>query len=263
MITSKLMGGLGNMLFQISAGYALAKQNNFEYLINTTYTEITHGHSKPKSPNEYLNTIFRKLKEYNHSKQLYNIHESGFHYTPIQIPHDNVMLHGYYQSYKYFHEFRFDILDLFKINSNLLNELNIKYPVLQENVVSLHVRRGDYLLLSNFHHNLKTSYYKNAIEQFPVDTKFLLFSDDINWCKDTFVGDNYSFVETNDDITDLYLMSLCKHNIIANSTFSWWGAWLNRNIDKHVIYPNKWFGPANNNLITTDMFPPDWQAINE
>jgi hypothetical protein len=263
MITSKLMGGLGNMLFQISAGYALSKQRNDEYLINTKYTEITHGYSKPKPPIDYVNTIFRKFKEYEHIPDIYDVIESGFYYTPIKESYNNIMLHGYYQSYKYFHEFRNDILNIFEIDDNLLNELYTKYPVLHKNTVSIHVRRGDYLLLSDFHHNLESSYYKNAINQFTNDTNYLIFSDDINWCKTIFVGDEYTFVENHDDISDLYLMSLCKHNIIANSTFSWWGAWLNRNVDNIVIYPNKWFGPAHNNLVTYDMFPQEWKCINE
>lgn len=263
MVTSKLMGGLGNMLFQVAAGYALSKQRNDEYLINTKYTEITHGYSKPKSPIEYINTIFRKLNQYDHTIGVYNVNESGFHYTPIEDLYKNIMLNGYYQSHKYFDEFRDDVLNLFEIDNNLSTELYIKYPVLYKNVVSLHVRRGDYLLLSNFHHNLESSYYKNAIKQFSIGTKYLVFSDDINWCKTIFDGDEYIFVENQSDIMDLYLMSLCKHNIIANSTFSWWGAWLNRNVDKIVIYPNKWFGPAHNNLVTTDMFPLEWRCINE
>ena len=263
MVTSKLMGGLGNMLFQVAAGYALSKQRNDEYLINTKYTEITHGYSKPKSPIEYINTIFRKLNQYDHTIGVYNVNESGFHYTPIEDSYKNIMLNGYYQSHKYFDKFRDDVLNLFEIDINLSTELYTKYPVLYKNVVSLHVRRGDYLLLSNFHHNLESSQYKNAINQFPIDTKYLVFSDDINWCKTIFDGDEYIFVENQSDIMDLYLMSLCKHNIIANSTFSWWGAWLNQNVDKIVIYPNKWFGPAHDNLVTHDMFPPEWRCINE
>ena len=132
--------------------------------------------------------------------------------------------------------------------------------VLYKNVVSLHVRRGDYLLLSNFHHNLESSYYKNAINQFPIDTKYLVFSDDINWCKTIFDGDEYIFVENQSDIMDLYLMSLCKHNIIPNSTFSWWAAFLNKNNNKKIIVPSIWFGP-NGPQNYYDMYESDWTKM--
>ena len=264
MITSKLMGGLGNMLFQIAAGYALSKRTESEYLINTQYTEIGHGHSRPKTPSDYLDTIFNKLIPYTHNHNLIEFHEPSFHYTPIVNIASNLILHGYYQSYKYFNDFDSEIQKLFAPDDIILTKLNNKYPALQENTVSLHIRRGDYLTLSDFHHNLSISYYLNAIKQFPAGTKYLVFSDDIDWCKTMFVGNDYIFIESQSDIEDLYLMSLCKHNIIANSTFSWWAAWLNCNTTKTVIYPNRWFGPANiNNLSTIDMFPEDWICINE
>jgi hypothetical protein len=261
-ITSKLMGGLGNMLFQVAAGYSLSKKIGAEYLINKQYTEISHGHSRPKSPSDYLDTIFNKLVIYTHNHDLIEIHEPNFRYNPINDTTSNIILHGYYQSYKYFNDI--EIQKLFAPDINMLTKLNSKYPVLQDNTVSLHIRRGDYITLSDFHHNLSISYYNNAIKQFPIGTKYLVFSDDIDWCKNIFIGNEYTFIESQSDIEDLYLMSLCKHNIIANSTFSWWAAWLNCNTTKTVIYPNRWFGPATiNNLSTIDMFPADWVCINE
>ena len=257
------MGGLGNMLFQIAAGYAVSKRTGSTYLINTQYTEINHGHSRPKAPVDYIDTIFKKLTPYDHTLNLIEVQEQCFQYNPIDNVSSDIMLTGYYQSYKYFNDTDNDIRKLFEPDINMLSKLNSKYPILSENTVSLHVRRGDYLSLSEFHHNLSTSYYFNAIKQFPRGTKYLIFSDDINWCKTVFIGDDYIFIESQSDIEDLYLMSLCKHNIIANSTFSWWGAWLNCNPDKIVIYPNKWFGVSNSSLPTTDMFPDEWVCINE
>jgi len=264
-ITSKLMGGLGNMLFQIAAGYALSRRTMSKYLINTQYTEITHGHSRPKSPIDYIDTIFKKLTSYDHTHSLVEVLEPSFQYNPINnTVSNNIILHGYYQSYKYFNDSNTDIYTLFAPDDNMIAKLNNMYPILSKNAVSLHVRRGDYLTLSNFHHNLSTSYYINAIKQFSEETTYLIFSDDINWCKTVFIGDEYIFIESQSDIEDLYLMSLCKHNIIANSTFSWWGAWLNCNPNKVVVYPNKWFGPATiNNLSTKDMFPDNWVCVNE
>ena len=89
---------------------------------------------------------------------------------------------------------------------------------------------------------------------------FLIFSDDIVWCKNNFVGDKFIFIEGEEDYIDLWLMSLCNHNIIANSSFSWWGAWLNKNNNKTVIAPKNWFGP-NKKLDPTDLYCKDWLVI--
>ena len=106
--------------------------------------------------------------------------------------------------------------------------------------VSIHVRRGDYLELEHQYPNLtKTDYYTRAIALFPPDTKFLVFSDDISWCKDYFRGPQFTFSVADNPIHDLNNMASCQHNIIANSSFSWWGAYLNRNPHKIVICPNQ------------------------
>ncbi len=110
------------------------------------------------------------------------------------------------------------------------------------NRVSIHVRRGDYVTPphNTFYYNLTgTEYYQKAIAQFP-DEKFLVFSDDIEWCKTYFLGDRFEFSEGKTEVDDMNLMASCKHNIIANSSFSWWGAWLNPNPNKIVIAPKLW-----------------------
>ena len=106
--------------------------------------------------------------------------------------------------------------------------------------VSIHVRRGDYLKLE-LYTNLadNTDYYERAMAMFPPDTKYLVFSDDIEYCKNRFVGDQFSFSEGLNEVQDLNQMASCKHNIIANSTFSWWAAWLNPNPDKIIISPER------------------------
>ena len=107
--------------------------------------------------------------------------------------------------------------------------------------VSIHVRRGDYVTQhKNFYYNLtETDYYTLAMAHFP-DDKFLIFSDDIEWCKTRFLGERFEFSEGKSDVEDMNLMASCKHNIIANSSFSWWGAWLNPNPNKVVIGPKLW-----------------------
>jgi len=123
------------------------------------------------------------------------------------------------------------------------------------------VRRGDYLNNKDHHPVLPISYYQKAIGAFS-DAQFVVFSDDISWCKSHFdFSDTLLFIEDNDEVTDLYLMSLMKHHIIANSSFSWWGAWLCQNPDKVVIAPQLWFGPAAVDHDTKDLIPEVWNVI--
>ncbi len=132
-----------------------------------------------------------------------------------------------------------------------------------DNTCSIHVRRGDYLNSPNHHPVQNMNYYMKAIKQMPKDSIFLIFSDDISWCKANFpdVPEKFIFVEGNADYEDLLLMSLCKNNIMCNSTFSWWGAWLNKNPNKKVIAPSVWFGPAYANHNTEDLYCEGWIKI--
>ena len=258
-IVNGLAGGLGNMMFQIAAGYATAKEVNGKFFLYPN--EI--GGMMHKHPTEYLDTVFRNIKILDISESFKEIEHNSFHYEPVNIDdqdYKNLFLIGGFQSFKYFEKYSKDIRSLFSPTSDLVVDLKVKYDT--NNKVSIHIRRGDYTNLPNHHHNLSMSYYLNAINYFK-GFKFLVFSDDIDWCKDNFIGDNFIFVEDTNDIEDLYLMSMCEHNIIANSTFSWWGAWLNSNSNKKVVYPNTWFGPVYKHFRTNDLFPEDWICLDE
>ena len=117
------------------------------------------------------------------------------------------------------------------------------------------MRRGDYLNYPHIHPVCDVSYYQKGLENIKDIQNILVFSDDISWCKNNlnFPYPTHYIEET--DVTELWLMSLCKHNIIANSTFSWWGAWLNNNKDKVVVGPTKWFGPSLQHEDTSDILP--------
>jgi hypothetical protein len=256
-IVSVLGGGLGNMLFQTAAAKAMSLKFNKTLLLNPNHTGVLH-----KLPTAYTKDIFRNIPVLSTSLEGVTVPEDSFTYKPLNLPNDNVILTGYFQSPRYFKEYKSEILEMFKPTEEIISQLQSKYPILKENVVSIHVRRGDYVNLSNHHYNLQLSYYQNAISYFKGHT-FLVFSDDIDWCKEQFKGPNFTFAENDSDILDLYLMSLCKHNIMANSTFSWWGAYLNQNSNKKVVYPNKWFGPANSSLSTCDLFPEEWICLPE
>lgn len=171
---------------------------------------------------------------------------------------------GFWQSELYFSNAVNDVRRSFRFKSNIFNKetLSISKQIGSCNSVSIHIRRGDYL---NFPDCAvcDVDYYNRAIAyiQKPIiDAVFFVFSDDISWCQENIKIDNAQYINFNigkDSWQDMYLMSICKHNIIANSTFSWWGAYLNDNKQKIVIAPRKWFL----NTDRTDIIPDKWIVI--
>lgn len=213
MISIELMGGLGNQMFQIAATLSKAFETDEIACFNLD-KDVYRGQGH--HPSFYKTNIFSKLCNSNTSKCT-KLHQE------------------YYQSEKYFNNYKDEIVNIFR-NEEVLNRIRSKYPL--ESSVSVHVRRGDYLSLQHYHPCPPLEYYKNAISQLSVEN-VLIFSDDINWCKNNF--NNCMFIEGQEDYEDMYLMSLCTHHIIANSSFSWWGAYLSKN-DGTVFAPKKWFG---------------------
>ncbi len=188
----------------------------------------------------------------------------GFHYDKrVFKVDDNTDIRGFFQSEKYFKN----------IEPVIRKEIVFKNGVVQKarkflatldtktSIVSIHVRRGDYLTQQEKHPLPPLTYFKEAISFFPENFQFVVVSDDLRWCKKNFKGKNIFFCEGNTDIEDLAVMSFCHHNIIANSTFSWWGAWLNQNSKKQIIAPKKWFGPDYSHLSTKDLIPESWKRI--
>ena len=257
MVTSNLMGGLGNYMFQIATAYSLSLDSQDELIFNINDSLRVHEPIR-----SYTSNIFSKINfvEFN-LDGLTNHYEPFFHYQKIPLL-NNVKLNGYFQSEKYFSHNRTQILSLFDIDEKSKKEIYEKYSeILNGETCSIHVRRGDYLGLNGHHPVCDLEYYNKSINLFDKNTKFLVFSDDIKWCQENFKGENFIFISGNRDFIDIWLMSLCQNNIIANSTFSWWGAWLNQNINKKVIAPSKWFGPLKINHNTQDLIPEAWEII--
>ena len=254
-VSTRLMGGLGNMMFQIATSYSISLRDKKEMMCDIRDMQIPH---KPYT--FYTNNIFRNIKFSNDLINLSHLGEGGFHYTPIPKIEGNVKLIGHFQSEKYFIEHKNEILKLFEIDDITKNYLLEKYgEILNQDTCSIHVRRGDYLGLQNHHPIQPIEYYQKAINIIGKENHFLIFSDDIKWCEENFSFlKNKTFVSDNLDYEDLYLMSMCNNNILANSTFSWWGAWLNKNKNKQVIIPSKWFGVSNLHLNTNDLYCNKW-----
>ena len=253
-VSVNLMGGLGNLMFQVATAYAFGVKNNKKFICEPKQIEIPH---KPFSV--YTTNILRKIDFINSIQIMHEYNEVNFHYNEIPNIDGNIRLFGYFQSEKYFLKYRNEILNLFEIDDNTLKKINKIYKsILNEDTCSIHVRRGDYLKLPNHHPTQHIEYYLNSVELMGNDKHYLIFSDDINWCNDNFdFIKNKTFISGTYDFEDLYLMSMCKNNIIANSSFSWWSAWLNQNLNKKIIAPKIWFGNYLNHN-TNDLYCNNW-----
>ncbi len=267
MIYSYLLGGIGNLCFIIAATYALALDNNDKVIYSKTLDSITHRKNEPL----WFQTIFKDIKrDIPRGNRIYK--QSGYNYRKIPyVP--NMKVYGYFQSDKHFKHRKNDILRLFKgYKKQIRKQLDDRLP--KTKVISLHIRRTDYLKLQHAHVVQDMSYYKNAVNKMKnklgndyKNYSYLIFSDDINWCKkQSFLNQlpNVSFVEKvvvePREVFELYLMSMCEHNIIANSSYSWWGAYLNENPNKIVIAPKKWFNPRHHTS-WNDVYCREWIVV--
>jgi len=278
MITVKLIGGLGNQMFQYAIGRHLAEKNrtalsldistllkrdeinytprNFELnVFNVKYSKLIN---KPSS--SYFNKAYNKLFTS-------TINEKGYNYdSQVLSNKGNIYLNGFWQTEQYFKDIEEIIRKdfTFKATPNAININHIK-NINAANSVSIHFRRGDYITNSSavdFHGICEPEYYQNAINEIKnkvTNPHFFIFSDDVEWVQENFIIDNATIISNNtasDAFEDMRLMAACKHNIIANSSFSWWAAWLNNNPDKIVIAPKRWL-----KNIEIDIIPVSWTKI--
>ena len=286
MITVKLMGGIGNQMFQYAAGRALALKNRTELTLDLSWFDDMTG----CTPRIYELNVFMidamiskrnksflmNLKVFEkYYRKFYNrivlfrlrtsIEERYFYYDPDVLElKDNVHLTGYWQSEKYFTDYESEIRKDFQfpVITDLKNK-EMASEIKKVNSISIHVRRGDYVGC-NVHGDIcGPDYYRKAvslISEKVENPEFFCFSDDMAWVKEN-ITINYPvhYIDWNcgdQSFRDMHLMSLCRHNIIANSSFSWWGAWLNKNYNKVIIAPNKWF--TNLSMDTKDLIPEGW-----
>ena len=194
------------------------------------------------------------------------VNERHFHFDEelFKMCPDHVDLRGYFQTEKYFKHIEKEIRSDFTFKDEILNPCKEMIESV-ENPIALHVRRGDYIKNAENHFNLPIEYYDAALGKFDDDRNVIVFSDDPLWCHDEgiFVDDRFIISENEDNRVDLCLMSLCDDFIIANSSYSWWGAWLSTNKDKKVIAPVQWFGTKGytKDHDTKDLIPETWIRI--
>lgn len=288
MIIARISDGLGNQLFQYAFGRKLALLRNVPLKLDLSWF---NEHDAREYKLHHFNVVenfvsdkeVKKIKKYrkiNSRKYfLYNyfIADDSIYIKQKQFPFDLDMfkagpyayLDGYWQAAKYFK----GIENIIREEFTLKNKLSILYKQTEKKIkkndsVALHVRRSDYLTLKRISEIFGTcppEYYQKAIQKISEKAEkptFFIFSDDVEWVKENlkikypviFVSDN-----SLEDYEELMLMSKCKHNIIANSTFSWWGAWLNNNPNKTVIAPKKWFKDTSKSA--KDLIPKSWKKL--
>lgn len=284
-------GGLGVQLFQYASAFALAKRHNTPLVLyprtddshvtsyNWGYRLSCYSIQARVVDEDFVSHFLDPVPWFRSFQRLLPLHRRRrVSWTSLQYDHHfpfyskNVLLEGVRSGWRYLEGCSKELLETI----SLLKPLSAKNRewvtrIQNTNSVSVHVRRGDYLL-SGVHAQLGEDYFKSALQKMASQVEkpeFFFFSDDIIWCRSTFrdVGYQLHFVEnnnTNEPEFDLYLMSQCRNNIISNSTFSWWGAYLNRNRGKIVYRPRTFLAPEKAPVEAQhleDLYPPQWQSL--
>jgi len=284
MVIVSVLGGLGNQMFQYALylrlceiyecvkldisrfeKYKLHNGYELERVFGVTpdyakYSDVKHMSLSRKNP--YITRIYKyvfKKRKYEYLEKETHIYDEN-----VFKQSDHVYYCGYWQNEKYFINIREKLLNEYKFKHVLsVKNVNLKLMIEDSDSVSVHVRRGDYMKQKRLQGICDLVYYKNAFEEIEkriINPKYFIFSDDIKWCAEQFKEKKCVFVDwNNNDLSylDMQMMSICKHNIIANSSFSWWAAWLNKNMNKIVVAPAMWVVGLKN----TDIIPMSWVKI--
>jgi hypothetical protein len=233
------LGRLGNQMFQYAALKGIAEHNSTDYCLPSD----TSLHKCFQIPKKGTEIFYPTIKE-----ESYEFDENIFFCSEGD-------LYGFFQTEKYFYHIEEELRKDFRFCDIIYDTCShYRKHILSEEVIALHIRRGDYLNDSNFV-SLDLDYYRNALELLP-DLEVLIFTDDINWCKDNFIHKKFRVSLSDNPFIDLCLMSLCEYHIIANSSFSWWGSWLAKS--KKTIAPKNWFTGEYSDWNTKDLYRKDW-----
>ena len=250
-------GRLGNQMFQYAGLRGIAAHRGFDFMIpRCDFRDEWNDHQ-----------LFEAFK----LKGLTNIgtcpgpyvQETSFHFDQNLFDNmpDGHNVYGYLQSTKWFDHIEQEIREDFEFKNHIY-ELCYKQMFTIRDAIALHVRRGDYIQNSDNHPPCPKEYYDAALSRFDSDRTVVIFSDDPDWCKQTFEDDRFLISEGGDNLTDLCMMSMCSDFIIANSSFSWWGSWLSKNDKKRIIAPKKWFGTGyTKDHDTSDLYCDNWEVL--
>jgi len=281
MVVFELDGRIGNQMFQYALGLIISNSRTCKFYLyidkkknNTNKLGCFFLSTNSRKSTNLIGFIFRVSRLIYKISTRFNLKFNFFYYKEetydynLGVFNNRFLFYsGYFQSEKYFKNKSSIIRECFKFKETALKiPFDFLKKINSSNSISIHIRRGDYVTCdetNKIHGVLDLNYYYNAIKYISKHVNnptFFIFSDDISWVKINFkISFPYSLSENNSPETDLYLMSKCKHNIIANSSFSWWGAWLNNNIEKVVCAPQFWF--KNNRINYHNLEPNHWLKI--
>lgn len=290
MIIVKIHGGVGNQLFQLALAFSL-KARNLDNIValDTSFYNNTNNSATTReilihefNIEDFPTATIKNLGEKNILGKLkgllnkedgkFNIYETTNLFIPSVLnTKQDAYLNGYWQSYRYFNEIDATLKKQFTPKHNLTSK-TLEYKKIissKANSISLHFRRGDYLTkYKDIYNQLTLDHYYKAIDHIKNKLKIdkanlFIFSDDIEWCKSQFrYDDEVTFIENTNkpDHEDLLLMSYCQHNVIANSSYSWWAAWLNNYTNKIVISPKNWYIQQDAEF-NASIYPPTWTIL--
>jgi hypothetical protein len=253
-------GRLGNQMFQYATTRGIAAKKGYDFIIpDSDFRDQWNDHQlfDAFEMTGVKNIGFIDGEYYKEPDNHSHIYSEDY----VNKCPDNVSLYGYFQTEKYFSHISDEIRKDFTFKKEILNPCKEAFDF--KEVLSLHVRRSDYLSAHNvsFHGNCGSDYYQNALAQFDSDLPVIIFSDDTEWCKqqEIFKPERFLISETGNNLMDLCLMTMCTHHIIANSSFSWWGAWLANS--QNVVAPKQWYGPAGSHQSTQDLYLSHWKVL--
>lgn len=251
-----MLGGLGYQLFQTAHALSQAmKLNRVAVFVPHSWTPMQGNQTE-----NYLDNIFRNLKFVESIEGFEKVVEGPWEYSnTYAVDHDTVF-DGYFQSSKNFFGYNDEIRKIFSPTETFIQEMYEKHPELnQENTLSIHIRKGDYLDNPDIHPSVSEKYIERALKEIGEYSHVFIFSDDKEWVKENLKFENVTYVD-DVDYREMWLMSLCKNHIMANSTFSWWGTFLNPNLNKKIVAPSIWFGPRGPRNYK-DIYEPNWIVL--
>jgi hypothetical protein len=251
-------GFLGNQMFQYASLAGIAAWSNKDYQI-PFFGHNLHCFNIDFTKNSYVDTPQVQFL-YQQNESDYAIDED------LRSVPGQTAIHGYFQNIGYFKHIEAKIREDFEFSDEIRTKSRLELNSLLksgETAVCVHVRRGDYLSIPDVLPVCSDDYYASAFKEIKrrVDNpRFVVFSNDLPWCRDHFQSDEFSFFETENSHIDMCAISMCDHHVIANSSFSWWGAWLSKSEGKIVIRPKIWFGPRGPKKFE-GMFPNEWISL--
>ena len=257
------LGQLGNQMFQYASTLGIARYTGVAFTI-PDHDEVVVDTLGNRLRIELFDCFDIKPDNTNLLQTDHVISEKGFEFDSTILHSSRQVdytLYGFFQTEKYFKHCADEVRQQFSFKQEIIGECKEIIENYFDDPIGLHIRRGDFLINSGNHYNQSLDYYEAALKKFDANRQVVIFSDDPDWCmkQALFVDDRFIVSQATGPYHDLYLMTQCSDFIIANSTFSWWGAWLGNS--GRVIAPKKWFGPNNAHLNTKDLFPEHWEVL--